>query len=184
MRIPLPLVAGALAAGLAGCGAGGGGPASTDLAALTEHRAGVDTTRSDAHPTISGPRLLEIRRTGDQFGTSDDVVYGRDGSVVVIRAYGGGGYYALRCRLSDDELAAVARDARRLPLGPAPHVPERPRKTFYTLPAPSYLVEHGHDVESFTVDAVPAGGRPMIRHLVDLLRGREGRCRKTYATRT
>lgn len=178
------LLVSALVTAAAGCGSDREDNDAQAAAAIVAHKAAVDAARGNATPHIAGRKLLEIRRLGQFFGTSDVATYGRDGSVVVIRAYGGGGYYALTCHLSRRELRAVKRDTARLPLGRAPHVRERPRKSFYQPPAPTYTIEHGRYVGSFTVDAIPPHGRAMKRHLERILKGREGRCRTTFATRT
>jgi hypothetical protein len=197
----LPAAATAVAALAAGCGGSSGAdrpPSDADAAALTTHRAAVDpptaalTThraavdppRREFRPRLTGREFLQIRLTGDQMGTSDGATYGDDGSVVLVRAYGGGGFYTFGCRLSAGELQALRHDAARLPLDRAPKVRERARPTFYTIPAASYVVERGRYVGSFTADAMPADGRPLARHIKRLMHGQEGRCSKAYANRT
>lgn len=186
--LPTSMTVAALLAAASGCGGGDvdrPAPRSDrDIAALAEHRAAVDAPHREFRPRLTGHQLLEIRLTGDQAGTSDVARYGDDGSVVLVRAYGGGGFYTFSCRLSAGELAAIRRDTARLPLDRAPDVPERARPTFYTLPAPTYVVRHGRYTGSFTADAMPRDGRPLARHIKRLMHGREGRCSKAYANRT
>ena len=141
------------------------------------------TTAAKLDPPVGGHELMRIKRIGESFGTSDVVKYGSDGSVVVIKMYGGGGSLIERCRLRAGELPRLERDVRRLPLGPAPKVKERPRPTFYTLPSPSYVLQEGGRLQTFTQDAMPRNARPLVRRLEGTLTGRVAHCVQAYRTR-
>jgi hypothetical protein len=134
-------------------------------------------------PKAGGHELMTLKRIGNFFGTSDLVRYGSDGSVVVVKLYGGGGSGVERCRLHAGELARLERDLRRMPLDPPPHVRERPRPTFYTPPSPQYILTQGKRVETFTQDAMPRDARPLVRRLRLTLNGRVATCRTTFRTR-
>jgi hypothetical protein len=126
---------------------------------------------------------MTLKRVGAGYGTSDLVKYGSDGSVAVIKMYGGGGNLLERCRLRAGELARLKRDLRAMPLDPAPHVRERPRPTFYTPVAPQYTFTYGEELDTFTQDAMPADARPLVGRLVRTLDGRVAACREVVRTR-
>jgi hypothetical protein len=163
---------------LAGCGAADDHAGSAARAAAAE-----PSSRALWDARAGGRELMSLKRVGNFMGTSDLVKYGSDGSVVVIKMYGGGGSGVERCRLRDGELARLKADLRRLPLGPAPHTRARPRPTFYTAPAAQYTLMAGKDVETFTQDAMPRDARPFVRRLVRTLTGHVAACRTTYRTR-
>jgi hypothetical protein len=134
-------------------------------------------------PKAGGHELMTLKRIGNFFGTSDLVKYGSDGSVVVVKLYGGGGSGVERCRLKAGELARLHRDLRRMPLDPPPHVHERARPTFYTPPSPAYVLTKGNDIETFTQDAMPRDARPLVRRLQLTLNGRVATCTTMFRTR-
>jgi hypothetical protein len=164
-------------------------PLVTACGTTSEHSPAGSPAQSDRpnrplwDARVTGRELMSLKRVGNFMGTSDLVKYGSDGSVVIIKMYGGGGSGVERCRLHAGELTRLKRDLRRLPLGPAPHVRERPRPTFYTPPAPQYTLNDGNDVETFTQDAMPRDARPLVRRLVQTLSGQVATCHTTYRTR-
>jgi hypothetical protein len=166
---------------LTGCGTGDEHAGAAARAATPSHDAAGSRALWDAR--ISGRQLMSLKRVGNFMGTSDLVKYGSDGSVVVIKMYGGGGSGVERCRLRVGELHRLKADLRRLPLDPPPHVRARPRPTFYTPPSPQYTLTAGHDVETFTQDAMPRDAHPFVRRLVLTLTGHVAACRTTYRTR-
>ena len=172
-----------LAPVLAACGSEGHQSAAGPPAHATAPSREADAGRAlwDAH--VGGRELMSLKRIGNFMGTSDEVKYGSDGSVVIIKLYGGGGSGVERCRLHAGELAGLRRDLRRLPLDPAPRVRARPRPTFYTPPAPQYTLRDGNDMESFTQDAMPRDARPLVHRLERTLTGHVATCRTVYRTR-
>ena len=173
-----------LAPVLAACGSEGDESASSPAAgaAAPAHREAAAGTRA-WNPSVGGRELMSLKRVGNFIGTSDLVKYGSDGSVIVIKMYGGGGSGVERCRLRAGELHRLKRELRRLPLDPPPHVRERSRPTFYTPPAPQYTLVAGHDLETFTQDAMPRDARPLVRRLVRTLNGSVASCHTVYRTR-
>jgi hypothetical protein len=167
---------------LAACGAADDHPGAGSRARPVAH-APQANGRELWDARVSGQELMSLKRVGNFMGTSDLVKYGSDGSVVVIKMYGGGGSGVERCRLRGSELQRLKADLRRLPLDPPPHVRARPRPTFYTPPAPQYTLTDGDDVETFTQDAMPRDARPFVRRLVRTLSGHVASCRTTYRTR-
>lgn len=163
------LLVGAL---LAGCGGNGDEPTTAP-----------ETPRSSAAPKLQGPALLEMERLGNQMGTSDRVFYGKDGSAVMIKAYGGGGYYAWRCRLSRAELTSLERAVAALPLGPAPRHAAAKRPSYYSPPPAQFVIRAGRYTDSFTADAQPRDARPLVAHMTRILYGREAHCRQTFGQR-
>jgi hypothetical protein len=166
---------------LAACGSADESATSGAAAPMPNQQLGKGVDRWD--PNVGGRELMSLKRIGNFMGTSDLVKYGSDGSVVVVKLYGGGGSGIERCRLHAGELVRLRRDVRRLPLGPPPHVRERPRPTFYTPPAPQYVLTNGRDIETFTQDAMPRDARPLVRRLVRTLNGSVATCHTVYRTR-
>jgi hypothetical protein len=132
---------------------------------------------------VGGHELMSLKRIGNFMGTSDLVKYGSDGSVVIVKLYGGGGSGVHRCRLHAGELAKLRSDLRQMPLDPAPHVRERPRPTFYTSPSPQYILTEGKDIETFTQDAMPRDARPLVRRLRLTLDGSVATCHTVFRSR-
>ncbi|MBI5105199.1 MAG: hypothetical protein HZB46_09500 [Solirubrobacterales bacterium] len=167
-----------LVPGLAACGDDGDAPAK----AKASTREPAEVARK-WDPTVSGRELMSLKRLGLFYGTSDLVKYGSDGSVVVIKMYGGGGSGVERCHLRAGELQALRHDLRRMPLDPPPHRRERPRPTFYTPTTPQFLLTVGKYQETFTEDAAPRDARPLVRRLERTLNGRVAACRTVYRTK-
>ena len=163
---------------VAGCGGGGAAEPPPSVSSATS---GATAQRWDLD--VTGRELMTLKRVGAGYGTSDVVKYGSDGSVAVIKMYGGGGNLLERCRLRAGELARLRHDLRALPLDPAPRVRERPRPTFYTPVPAQYTFTHDKRVETFTDDAMPADARPLVRRLVHTLDGRVATCRVVVRTR-
>lgn len=162
---------------LAGCGS----PAAHDEPAAVER-----PRANGLHPPLRAPLLLEMKRTTDQAGASDEVTYGTDGSAVMVKAYGGGGYYAWRCRLGTADLRSLRRAVRGLPLdrfvirhrsasaaSPSIYAPQPSR---FTVRTPGYA-------GGFAEDAMPANARPLVAHMERMLVGREGDCEQTFGQR-
>jgi hypothetical protein len=162
---------------VAGCG---GHQASSEDPVLAPSR----PTGNGLTPALPRHPLVEIQRIGDQAGTSDKIVFGRNGRAVIIRAYGGGGFYSYRCALTGAERAAVRAAVERLPLGKAPkHKPQK-RDSYYQTYPPRFILRSGHYSGSFTADAVPRDGRWFVRHVRLMVTGHEGRCRETFGQRS
>ena len=126
--------------------------------------------------------MLKVSEIGATLGTSDSVEYRADGTAVVVKAHGGAGLYSWRCPRSAVPRAAVRAAAARLPLARAPHRRAQRRPTFYTRPPALYVVRAARYDGSFTADAVPAGGRPLMHLIARALDGL-GRCRQTRSER-
>jgi hypothetical protein len=150
-------------------------------APMPNQQLGAGVQRWD--PPVGGREVLSLKRIGKFMGTSDLVKYGSDGSVVIVKLYGGGGSGIERCRLHSGELARLTRNVQRLPLDPPPHVRERPRPTFYTPPSPQYVLKNGRYIDTFTQDAMPRDARPLVRRLEWTLNGRVATCHTVYRTR-
>ena len=172
MRRPAELIVLAL---LAGCGSSG--PPQPEKI-LNRGPNGHLTPPLPARP------LVTVQMLGDQVGTSDKIVVGRDGRAVIVRAYGGGGFYSYRCVLSARELASVRSAVGGLPLGPAPRRPRAARRSYYQQWPATFVVRAGSYTGSFTADAVPRDGRPFVAHVRRMIHGHEGRCREVFGTRS
>jgi hypothetical protein len=159
---------------LAGCGS----PAAPDEPAAVER-----PRANGLHPRLRAPLLLEMRRTTDQAGASDEVTYGTDGSAVMVKAYGGGGYYAWRCRLTPAELRSIRAELRALPLDRAPRVPEQHRTSLYAPQPARFTLRTPRYADGFSEAAVPSDAKPLKDHMERMLVGREGDCEQTFGQR-
>ena len=141
-----------------------------------------DPPRAQLMPQINGPRLVRIERIGGDMGTHDIVTVGRDGSATVIKAYGGGGFVAERCRLGARELATLTREVRGLPL--RGRIVKRPiRHDGMYVPKPSFIVDYGRDVETFAQSEMPSDAAPFVAHLKRMISAREGHCSRVFQQR-
>jgi hypothetical protein len=169
MRTALPILAVALLAA-AGCGGDDTAPPERTTAAAT----------LDIKPRVTGGELVRIDRLGQGMGTHDTVVFGRDGSAAIIKAYGGGGYVTYTCALGGADLAALRRAVAALPLhGRTVRAPGgRPHGMY--VPKPTWIIRAGRHLESFSAAARPADAAPFMRHLERITSSREGRCVEQY----
>src|SRR5690242_7918177 len=101
-----------------------GGPSAAPVLQHGPNRQGL-TPRLPQHP------LVAVEMIGQQTGTNDKIVFGRDGRAVIIRAYGGGGFYSYRCALSSAEQASVRAAVDALPLDKAPKAKVQKRLSYY-----------------------------------------------------
>jgi hypothetical protein len=159
----------AAAAVASGCGSTGGEPPvrttpSADELAL--------------HPRLAAPELVRVDLVGDQLGAHDTVRFATDGSAVIVKAYGGGGYVTERCALAAEELRSLQRAVDRLPVDDPTPKPSRTRPKGMYVPRPYFAVTHAGHSDSFSADAMPADGARIARHTVRLLGAREGSCRR------
>ena len=176
-RLPHLLTAGIVAGlALAGCG-GSSSPAPRKSPPHLQ----------PSRPGLDGPILAVLERQDLQFGRHDTLTIGVDGRANLVLAHGGGGFRNATCVFSATELAALRRDLGRLPLGPPPraarrtHAHHRPQYDGVIIPKPPLfsVTYHGHH-DTFSADAVPAGGAPLQRHITRILDAREGHCRVTF----
>jgi hypothetical protein len=167
---------------LAGCGEKTTHPSPSPAPGAAAPEATGRSTVLAPHLTV--PRLLEIDRIGEQMGTNDRVTYGVDGSAIKVKAYGGGGYGAWRCRLAPADLRELRRSVARLPLDPAPRHAAAKRPSYYSPPPAQFVIRgRGSYVDSFTEDAQPRDARPLVRLMTRLLAGQGVRCRQTFTQR-
>jgi hypothetical protein len=135
-------------------------------------------------PKLPPRPLVAVEMTGLQTGTNDKIVFGRDGRAVIVRAYGGGGFYSYRCALTAAEQAAVRTAVQQLPLDKAPKAKAQVRKSYYQQYPPMFVLRAGRYTGSFTANAVPRDGRWFVRHTKLMITGHEGHCRETYGQRS
>ena len=135
-------------------------------------------------PALPRHPLVAVQMTGLQTGTNDKIVYGRDGRAVIIRAYGGGGFYSYRCALTPAELSAVRTAVARLPLDRAPKAKVQKRTSYYQQYPPTFVLRAGRYTGAFTEAAVPRDGRWFVRHTKLMITGHEGHCKETYGQRS
>jgi hypothetical protein len=115
-------------------------------------------------------------------GTHEIVTVGRDGSATIVEPAGGAGYMSESCRLPRAQVSALARAVDGLPLHG--RIVRHPfRGTTMYVPRPAFVVEAGHDVETFSREAMPADAAPFVRHLDRIVTAREGRCEHTFLYR-
>jgi hypothetical protein len=140
-----------------------------------------------SRPGLEGRVLVVLERQDLQFGRHDTLTVGRDGRANLVLAHGGGGFRNAMCQLSPRELAALRRDLRRLPLGAPPRrraraaTTRKPRYDGVIIPRPPlFSITYGGHRDTFSADAVPAGGGPLAAHIARVLDAREGRCRVTF----
>lgn len=178
MSSTLRIAALAAACAVAGCGSASSPAPDAERPILNRGPSGHLTPPLPRHP------LVDVQMLGDQTGTSDKIVFGRDGRAVIVRAYGGGGFYSYQCALSPRELAAVRAAVGGLPLGRPPKRPKAARKSYYQQYPATFVVRAGRYTGSFTADAVPRDGRWFVTHVKRMLHGQEGHCRETFGTRS
>jgi hypothetical protein len=141
--------------------------------------------RQPSRPGLEGRVLVVLERQDLQFGRHDTLTVGTDGRANLVLAHGGGGFRNATCVFAPAELAALRRDLRRLPLGPAPRPARKARRRPHVdgviiARPPLFSVTYRGRRETFSADAVPAGGGPLAGHIARVLDEREGRCRVTF----
>jgi hypothetical protein len=167
--LALAAVGAALAATAAGCGSSASEPPVRTMPSAADLA---------VHPRVGAPELVRVDLVGDQLGAHDTVMYGTDGTAVIIKAYGGGGYVTERCALAPDELRSLERAVDGLPVDDPTPRPSRVRPKGMYVPRPYFSVTRGGHSDSFSADAMPADGARLARHTVRLLGAREGSCRR------
>ena len=178
----LPSAAGVCAAAalVAGCG-GQRAPGGEDAGARASQPAAP--AKRELVPRLTGPRLVRMERIGAAAaGTHEIVTVGRDGSATIVEPSGGAGYMSESCRLPRAQLSALVRAVHELPLHG--RIIRHPfRGTTMYVPRPTFIVEAGRHVESFSREAMPADAAPFVRHLDRIVTAREGRCEHTFLYR-
>jgi hypothetical protein len=143
----------------------------------------ADPPRAEQRPRLRAPELVKIERVGQQMGTHDTVTVGEDGSATVVNAHGGGGFVTRRCTLTPDAVAGVRRAVAGLPIDGPRRRRRAPRPKGYYVPHPYFVVTRGGRADTFSAERMPADGVPFARHLVRLMAGRDGRCRRAFQQR-
>jgi hypothetical protein len=166
-----PLWPVAVALGLAACGGGGAAPDDDAVADLANAPRYV---REEFKPRLRAPRLAVLERRSTQFGRVETLEVGRDGSAVLVRDYGGGGFVRARCRLAAPELAGLRADLTRLPAGPPVA-----RRLHHPHPY-IYAVRVGGHTDSAREEELPDALVAPARLLDEVLTARAASCRKVW----